>query len=106
MEDIQQIATRVFLKKGYYLFMNLVAFQQNNGKIHVSIRARAWFEEHGIWVIKWSALKVILCRLHPGIHLLRNNNADIAQLKEWIHEAWLLVPQNLIDTLIRLMLIS
>ena len=51
----------------------------------------------------WKAMKGILHQLHPGIHLLKKNKADIAQLKEWIYEAWWLVPQDLINTLIRSM---
>ena len=70
-------------------------FQQDNTKIHMSKAAKEWFEEHGIWVIDWpahsldmnpiehvwKAMKGILHRLHPEIHLLKNNQADIAQLK-------------------------
>jgi hypothetical protein len=51
----------------------------------------------------WKAMKGILHRLHLGIHLLRNNKEDIARLKVWIYEAWWLVPQSLIDILIRSM---
>ena len=77
--------------------------------------AKEWFEEHGIQVIDWpvyspdmnpieyiqKAMKGILHWLHPEIHLLKNNQADIIQLKVWIHEVQWLVPQTLIDTLIR-----
>jgi hypothetical protein len=28
-------------------------FQQDNAKIHTSLRMQEWFECHGIWVIKW-----------------------------------------------------
>ena len=45
-------------------------------------------------------MKGILHRLHPDLHLLKDNREDIAKLKEWIREAWWLVPQSLIDTLI------
>ena len=89
-------------------------FQQDNAKIHVSAKTKTWFENHGIWVIDWpvhspdmnpiehvwKALKGILHRLHPEVHLLKKNQADIELLKGWIREAWSLVPQSLIDTLI------
>jgi hypothetical protein len=89
-------------------------FQQDNAKIHVSNATKKWFEEHGIWVIDWPphspdmnpiehiwrALKAILHRQHPNIHLLGSNREDIDTLKEWIREAWWAVPQSLIDTLI------
>jgi hypothetical protein len=92
-------------------------FQQDNARIHVSRVARQWFEEHGIWVIDWpchspdmnpiehvwKAMKGILYRQHPDIHLLKNNREDVEKLKGWILEAWEAVPQLLIDTLIRSM---
>jgi hypothetical protein len=89
-------------------------FQQDNAKIHVSKEAKRWFEEHGIWVIDWPAhsphmnpiehiwraLKGILHRNHPELHLLKNNAEDRALLKQWIKEAWVQIPQELIDTLV------
>jgi transposase len=89
-------------------------FQQDNAKIHVSNATKEWFESHGIWVIDWPphspdmnpiehvwrALKAILHRQHPNIHLLGSNREDIETLKGWIREAWWAVPQELIDKLI------
>ena len=48
----------------------------------------------------WRAMKSILYRQHPDIHLLKDNEADIEILKGWIKEAWEAVPQELIDGLI------
>ena len=104
------------LKKGLLSFYKpRTFFQQDNTKIHISKAAKEQFEEHRIWVIDWptyspdmnpieyiqKAIKGILHQLHPEIHLLKNNQADIAQLKVWIREVQWLVPQTLIDTLIR-----
>lgn len=89
-------------------------FQQDNARIHVSGIAKRWFEDHGIWVIDWPphspdmnpiehvwrALKGILHRNHPYIHLLKNNQDDRDLLISWIKEAWNAVPQTLIDNLI------
>jgi hypothetical protein len=89
-------------------------YQQDNAKIHVSNMAKRWFERYGIWVIDWpahspdmnpiehvwKALKAILHRQHPEIHLLKDNREDICTLKGWIKEAWEAVPQDLIDRLI------
>lgn len=89
-------------------------FQQDNAKIHVAKVAKEWFEEHGIWVIDWPAhspdmnpiehvwraLKSILHRNHPNIHLLGDNATDREVLKGWIREAWEAIPQELIDTLV------
>lgn len=92
-------------------------FQQDNAKIHVSHATQHFFETHGIWVIDWpvhspdmnpiehvwKAMKGYLHRAHPEIHLLKKNKEDIQQLKAWIKEAWLAVPQELIDRLIQSM---
>jgi hypothetical protein len=91
-----------------------IFFQQDNAKIHVSREAKEWFEEHGIWVIDWPAhspdmnpiehvwraLKSILHRQHADVHLLGNNAADRALLRQWIQEAWWQIPQELIDRLV------
>ena len=48
----------------------------------------------------WRALKSLLHRTHPDIHLLKDNQEDIQNLKRWIVDAWEAIPQELIDTLI------
>jgi hypothetical protein len=48
----------------------------------------------------WRALKSILHRRHPDIHLLGNNAEDREVLKGWIREAWEAIPQDLIDKLV------
>jgi hypothetical protein len=48
----------------------------------------------------WRALKGILHRNHPELHLLKDNAEDRALLKQWIREAWIQIPQELIDTLV------
>lgn len=77
-----------------------VFFQQDNAKIHVANVTKAWFEDHGIWVIDWPAhspdmnlieyvwhaLK-ILHRRHPDIHLSGDNVTDREVLKDWIRQA-------------------
>ena len=51
----------------------------------------------------WKAIKGYLHKQHPEIHLLKKNREDIDILKGWIREAWLAVPQALIDRLIESM---
>jgi transposase len=36
----------------------------------------------------WKAIKSILYRQHPDIHLLKDNEADVEILKGWIKDAW------------------
>src|ERR1700712_3321458 len=82
-------------------------FQQDNAKIHMALASQKWSEEYGIWVIDWPAhspdmnpiehvsraMKAILHRQHPDIHLLKNNREDVGIFKGWIREAWEAVPQ-------------
>ena len=51
----------------------------------------------------WKAIKGYLYKQHPEIHLLKKNREDIDILKGQIREAWLAVPQALIDRLIKSM---
>ncbi len=92
-------------------------FLQDNAKIHVSIAAREWFESHGIWVqahpahspdlnlIKhvWKAMKAILRKMFPDLHLLKNNQENRARVTEAVKAAQWAVPQDLIDSLIESM---
>ena len=48
----------------------------------------------------WHALKSILHRHHPNVHLLGDNAADREVLKGWIREAWEAILQGLIDKLV------
>jgi hypothetical protein len=71
-------------------------------------------ESRGIWVLEyppyspdlnpikhvWKAMKAILHRDFPDLHLLKNNAANIAIVEDALKVAWERVPQTLIDSLI------
>ena len=48
----------------------------------------------------WRAMKSILHRQHPDIHLLKDSIVDMEVLKGWIKDTREAVPQELIDRLI------
>ncbi|RDW79716.1 hypothetical protein BP6252_04354 [Coleophoma cylindrospora] len=92
-------------------------FLQDNAKIHVAKHVKAWFEEHGIWVQEhpahspdlnpiehvWKAMKAILRKDYPDLHLLKDNKENRQKVAEAIKVAWQAVPQELIDRLINSM---
>ncbi len=45
----------------------------------------------------WKAMKAILHLKYPDLHLLKDNEADIAVVKAALKDAWAAVPQSLID---------
>lgn len=89
-------------------------FLQDNARIHTAKAVKVWFEKHGIWVQDhpphspdlnpiehvWKAMKAILHRDYPDLHLLSNNEADIAKVDAALQDAWEKVPQGLIDKLV------
>jgi hypothetical protein len=71
-------------------------------------------ESRGIWVQEhppyspdlnpiehvWKKMKEILHRDFPDLHLLKNNNENIAIVEDALKVAWERVPQAFIDNLI------
>jgi hypothetical protein len=92
-------------------------FQQDNARIHNFGGTPEWLQLHGIEYIDWpphspdlnpikhiwSALKKKLSQICPELRDLRRNHTDIALLKQKIKEAWDLIDQELIDTLVESM---
>ncbi|KAK1244999.1 hypothetical protein MKX08_004628, partial [Trichoderma sp. CBMAI-0020] len=92
-------------------------FQQDNARIHNFGGTPEWLQLHGIAYIDWpphspdlnpiehiwSALKKKLSQICPELRDLRRNRTDIALLKQKIKEAWDLIDQDLIDTLVESM---
>ena len=89
-------------------------FQQDNARIHTSLGAREWFEEHGIWVEEWPPhspdlnpiepvwrmLKVRLYQLYPYLVFMGKSEADWKHFRECMVEAWRQLDQAVIDSLI------
>ncbi len=83
-------------------------FLQDNARIHTSRAAQAWFLENNIWVQDhpahspdlnpiehvWKAMKAILHRKYPDLHLLKDNEADIAVVKAALKDAWAAIPSE------------
>jgi hypothetical protein len=89
-------------------------FLQDNARVHTAAKTKEWLEEHGIWVQPhpayspdlnpiehvWKAMKAILRRDFPDLHLLKKNDTNIAIVEEALKVAWERVPQAMIDGLI------
>jgi hypothetical protein len=92
-------------------------FQQDNAKIHRSYVAQRWFERHGIHVMEWPPrspdlnpiepvwrmLKRKLYELYPNLLHCGTSEADWKLFRECISEAWDVLDQNKIDSIIRSM---
>ncbi|KAJ5743349.1 transposase [Penicillium manginii] len=92
-------------------------FQQDNAKIHRSYVAQRWFERHGIHVMEWPPrspdlnpiepvwrmLKRKLYELYPNLLHFGTSEADWKLFRECISEAWDVLDQNKIDSIIRSM---
>ncbi|SPQ23230.1 9187ef6b-60d4-43ae-921b-b90d4690428a [Thermothielavioides terrestris] len=86
----------------------------DNAKIHTAAKTKEWLERHGIWVQEhpphspdlnpiehvWKKMKEILRRDFPGLHLLKDTEANRAKVADALRAAWERVPQDLIDRLI------
>jgi len=91
-----------------------VRFQQDNVRIHEARHVKRWFEDHGIWVVKWPryspdlnpiehmwhALKRLLHKLYPDIDKLGHSQEDLDYLCKCMKEAWKKIPNSLIFKLI------
>jgi hypothetical protein len=88
-------------------------FQHDNARIHTSQEATDWLLLHGIRPIDWpthspdlnliehlwKALKSKLRRLYPEFTKLGKSRTHIAQMIEWIKEAWDALDPSLVEKL-------
>lgn len=89
-------------------------FQQDNAKIHVSIRMQEWFENYSIQIMEWplyspdlnpieycqNLLKKKLTELYPYLFMAGRSQINWTEFYEAIRAAWWAIPQATIDALI------
>ena len=90
------------------------AFQQDNASIHTANITKVWFDAHGIELIwwpphspdlnriehVWKVLKKNLYTIVPNTDSLRDNEADLEELKQRMQVAWDAIDQGLILRLV------
>jgi transposase len=93
-------------------------FMQDNAPIHISARAREWFEIIGVGVLKdwppyspdlnpiehlWFRLKEAVYKINLRFDEIRSNDEVRAALKDILPEAWRAIEGDIIKNVLRSM---
>ena len=92
-------------------------FMQDNAPIHTAGKVKKWFEENGIEIIDWppyspdlNPIKIVwawmkewICEHYPDFHEMGKTEEAYQRFYQAINEAWEVIPQEKINSLIRTM---